>query len=144
MFIICSLSQLHLKFITKLYIHMFSKIVIFYGCYQKFKKKILSLQKYLELHKLWYVVCLKSIQWFWIGQEPFVQPWCKLATNQRGPSHTHTQSLFSQVLQLAVRCHWVSMCIVWPLNSQWICIKFCLRFWQLFHINYLDIYESSA
>ena len=61
---------------------------------------------------------LKSIQPFWISQEPVVWPWCNLAASQRRP---YCSSVNSHSSMGQVSWQWDavdSLCILWPLHSE--------------------------
>ena len=60
--------------------------------------------------------------------------WCNLATKESGLECTWMNNDdFTVLVSGGGRQHWVSMCTVWMLHSQWlqteqwICIKFCIK-----------------
>jgi hypothetical protein len=62
----------------------------------------------------------ESIQLLWISRESVTWPWCNLAASQvTGDLTVHPLSLSSGATQSAVRRRWLSLCTVWPSNSQW-------------------------
>jgi hypothetical protein len=66
-----------------------------------------------------YEACLESIQPFWMSRKPVAWPWCNLAASQRRPyCASVNKSLSRGASQSAVRCHWLSLCTVWPSHSQ--------------------------
>ena len=81
------------------------KIYLFFQCTQLKtagkREKAFSVVQDQPTVAILYEDCVESIQPFWISRESVAWPWCNLVA-----------------IQSAVRCHWLSLCTVWPSHSQ--------------------------
>jgi len=84
----------------------------------------LRLQSFHYVHMLLYVSythegCPESIGPFWKSREPFVRPWCNLATSQSRPYCASVNSHSPVGLVSRQWDAWPSLCAVWPSHSKW-------------------------